>query len=124
MLRDLGAHGAAGDLFVDGAVGSRTACLRMPYADSPGSHGALYLDHDAVADHLVRCSEAGVQAGFHVIGDAAMDAVVGGLRVAAERVGRDRVRALHHRLEHAEMLDPGQIAVLAELGVLASVQPF
>jgi predicted amidohydrolase YtcJ len=123
MMHDLGAHGAAGDLFVDGAVGSRTACLRSPYADQPATSGALFLDRDAVADHLVRCSEAGVQAGFHVIGDAAMDAVVGGLLLAAEQVGRDRFRALGHRLEHAEMLDGAQITTLADLRVVASVQP-
>jgi len=121
-LRELGAHGAGGDLFVDGAVGSRTACLRSPYSDSD-THGALYLHADAIADHLLRCSEAGVQAGFHVIGDAAMDAVVQGLRGAADTVGVDRVRALHHRLEHAEMVDADQVAVLADLGVIASVQP-
>jgi predicted amidohydrolase YtcJ len=121
--RELGAHGAGGDLFVDGAVGSRTACLRSPYADAPGTHGALYHSAEAIADHLVRCTEAGVQAGFHVIGDAAMDAIVQGLRHAADSVGPARVRAAGHRLEHAEMLDLDQIAVLAHLGVVASVQP-
>ena len=122
-VRDLGARGAGGDLFVDGALGSRTACLRAPYSDDTGTSGSLYLDGDAVADHLVRCTEAGVQAGFHVIGDAAMDAVVHGLRIAEAALGAGRVRAVAHRLEHAEMVDPEQIAVLADLGVVASVQP-
>ena len=122
-VRDLGAHGAGGDLFVDGALGSRTACLRGPYVDAPASHGALYLDPAAIADHLVRCTEAGVQAGFHVIGDAAMDAVVAGLEIAVAAVGADAVRAAGHRLEHAEMLDAQHIAVLADLRVVASVQP-
>jgi predicted amidohydrolase YtcJ len=129
MVRALGAHGAGGDLFVDGAIGSRTACLRSPYADAPdspaagGTLGALFLDAAAIADHLVRCTRAGIQAGFHVIGDAAMDAVVHGLRSAAEVVGAERLRAARPRLEHAEMLDADQIAALARLGVVASVQP-
>jgi predicted amidohydrolase YtcJ len=122
-MRRLGAHGAGGDLFVDGAVGSRTACVREAYADAPGTRGSLYLGADAVADHVARCSEAGVQAGFHVIGDAAMDTVVAGLRQAVASVGVDRVRAQRHRLEHAEMLDADQVALLAALGVIASVQP-
>ena len=122
VVRDLGARGAAGDLFVDGAIGSRTACLRATYADADTT-GALYLDADAVADHLVRCTEAGVQAGFHVIGDAAMDAVVRGLRAAEAVVGNARLRAAAHRLEHAEMVDADQVAVLARTGVIASVQP-
>ena len=89
-VRELGAHGAGGDLFVDGAVGSRTACLRSPYADAPGTHGALYHSGQDIAAHLVACTEAGVQAGFHVIGDAAMDAVVHGLRIAVDTVGLER----------------------------------
>ncbi len=123
VLQELGGHGLAGDLFVDGAIGSRTACLRSPYADARHTSGALYLDAAAVTDHLTRSTEAGVQAGFHVIGDAAMDVVVTGQRRAAEMLGAGRLRALRHRLEHAEMLDPDQIDVLADLGVLASVQP-
>jgi len=122
-VRELGARGAGGDLFVDGAVGSRTACLRSPYADAADTHGTLYLDAAEIADHVQRCTAAGVQAGFHVIGDAAMDAVVHGLRAAEELLGTDVVRTAAHRLEHAEMLDADQIAVLAGLGVVASVQP-
>jgi predicted amidohydrolase YtcJ len=122
-MQRVGAHGAGGDLYVDGAIGSRTACLRSPYADDPHTSGALYHSVEAITDHLVRCTEAGVQAGFHVIGDAAMDAIVAGLVAAAERLGADRVRAARHRLEHAEMLDAAQIAVLADLRVIASVQP-
>jgi predicted amidohydrolase YtcJ len=122
-MRRVGAHGAGGDLYVDGAIGSRTACLRSPYADDRSTSGALYHSVEAITEHLVRCTEAGVQAGFHVIGDAAMDAIVAGLRAATEVVGAERVRAARHRLEHAEMLDGSQIAVLADLRVIASVQP-
>jgi len=122
-MRRLGAYGAAGDLFVDGAIGSRTACLRSPYSDDASTSGKLFHDGAAIAAHLVECSRQGVQAGFHVIGDAAMDAIVAGLRAAAADVGADAVRALRHRLEHAEMLDADQIAALADLGVVASVQP-
>ena len=64
-----------------------------------------------------------MQAGFHVIGDAAADALVAGLRRAARaRLGR-RGRARAHRVEHLEMVDAAQMATLAELGVVASVQP-
>lgn len=37
--RELGVRGLAGDLFVDGAVGSRTAALREPYADDRTTAG-------------------------------------------------------------------------------------
>ncbi|MGW2636649.1 amidohydrolase [Streptomyces sp. NPDC001348] len=120
--RELGAAGAAGDLFVDGALGSHTACLHQPYADA-GHTGTAYLDAAAVTEHVVACTETGLQAGFHAIGDAAVTAVVEGVRAAAEKLGLARVRAARHRVEHAEMLTPEAIAALAELGMTASVQP-
>ncbi|CAL9607816.1 amidohydrolase [Streptomyces pilosus] len=120
--RELGATGAAGDLFADGALGSHTACLHEPYADA-GHTGTAHLDAAAVAAHVVACTEAGLQAGFHAIGDAALSAVVDGVRAAAERLGLARVRAARHRVEHAEMLTPDGVAAFAELGLTASVQP-
>ncbi|OLZ66170.1 amidohydrolase [Streptomyces sp. IMTB 2501] len=120
--RELGAVGAAGDLFADGALGSHTACLHEPYADADHS-GTAYLDAEAVAAHVVACTEAGLQAGFHAIGDAAVSAVVEGVRAAAEKLGLARIRAARHRVEHAEMLTPETVAGFAELGLIASVQP-
>ncbi|MER7517409.1 amidohydrolase [Streptomyces sp. NPDC126499] len=120
--RALGALGAAGDLFADGSLGSHTACLHEPYADGAGA-GVAHLDADAVAAHVVACTEAGLQAGFHAIGDAAVDAVVEGVRAASEKLGLARIRAARHRVEHAEMLSPESIAAFAELGLTASVQP-
>ncbi|MGW2931089.1 amidohydrolase [Streptomyces sp. NPDC001156] len=120
--RELGAIGAAGDLFVDGSIGSHTACLCAPYADAPHT-GTAYLDAAAVAAHVLACTEAGLQAGFHAIGDAAVGAVVDGMRAAAEKIGLAAVRAARHRVEHAEMLTSETIAAFAELGLTASVQP-
>ncbi|MCE7000158.1 amidohydrolase family protein [Saccharothrix sp. S26] len=119
---DLPVRGLAGDLFVDGALGSRTAALCEPYRDAD-TRGALYLDADAIADHLVRCTRAGLQGGFHVIGDAAVAAVVEGFARAAETVGAPALAARRHRLEHLEMITPEQAARLASWGVVASVQP-
>ncbi|MFF4848515.1 amidohydrolase [Streptomyces sp. NPDC001194] len=122
QAKALGAIGAAGDLFVDGALGSHTACLHAPYADA-GHTGTGYLDAAEVAEHVAACTEAGLQAGFHAIGDAALTAVVEGVRAAAEKVGLARVRAARHRVEHAEMMTPATIAAFADLGLTASVQP-
>jgi predicted amidohydrolase YtcJ len=120
---DLGAVGAAGDLFIDGALGSHTAWLRAPYADEPGSTGTRYLDQDAVTEHLVACTRAGVQAGFHAIGDAAVDIAVEALRVAMDECGQAAVRGARHRIEHLTMAGPEHAAVLADAGVVASIQP-
>lgn len=118
-----GARGLAGDLFVDGALGSRTAALREPYTDRPDTRGARYLDAERIAEHVVACTEAGVQAGFHVIGDAAVAEVVAGFQLAEKIVGEHGLSAARHRLEHLEMVTAEQAAELARLGVVASVQP-
>ncbi|WP_406388551.1 amidohydrolase [Streptomyces sp. NBC_00887] len=121
-IRELGAAGAAGDLFVDGSLGSHTAFLHEPYADAPHT-GTAHLDAAQIAAHVTACTEAGLQAGFHAIGDAAVSAVVAGVRAASETLGLARIRAARHRVEHAEMLTPETIAAFAELGLTASVQP-
>ncbi|WP_067821640.1 amidohydrolase [Nocardia inohanensis] len=122
LIKDLGVHALGGDLFVDGSLGSHTALLRAPYADRDTT-GTAYLDADAVTAHLLACTEAGIQTGFHVIGDAAMDAVVTAFERVVAQVGGPAVAARGHRLEHAEMIDADQIARLARWGVIASVQP-
>lgn len=122
-LPALGALGAAGDLCVDGTVGSRTAALTSPYADGVGERGYLYLDLDRATEHVLACTRAGVQAGFHVIGDEAVRVGVEAVARAADECGLDAVLACRHRLEHVEMLAPDLVPELVRLGVVASVQP-
>lgn len=90
LIEATGAAGLAGDLFVDGALGSHTAWLCRPYADDPDGTGNCYLDPSVIAEHLSACTEAGVTAGFHVIGDAAVASVVEALEATVERFGARR----------------------------------
>ena len=120
---DLGCVGAAGDLCMDGAVGSRTAAMHTPYADDADTAGHLYLSADEVARHVVACTDADLQAGFHVIGDRAMSELVEGFRRAEEKLGTPALVRARHRLEHVEMVTADQMEILARLGVTASVQP-
>lgn len=123
LIAATGARGLAGDLFVDGALGSRTAWLHEPYADAPDRCGNTYLDPDAITAHLLACTEAGIPAGFHVIGDAAVSAVVDALQQVVDRLGTPPVARCGHRLEHLEMVTAEQAARLGAWGVIASVQP-
>jgi predicted amidohydrolase YtcJ len=121
--------GIAGDLCVDGSIGSRTAAVRHPYVDvlpGPGgvaADGRLFLSGEEIAAHLAACAAAGTQGGFHVIGDRAMDEVVRGLELAAAEHGAGALRRGHHRLEHALFVDARALAALLEYGVALSVQP-
>jgi predicted amidohydrolase YtcJ len=125
ILDGLGAavRGLAGDLNIDGSIGSRTAALRDDYSDASGERGSLYLSVDQAAAHLAACSLLGIQGGFHVIGDAGLDAALDALDRAAAEVGEQRVRAAGHRFEHVEMADADAIERLAKYSVTVSVQP-
>ncbi|HEX2497635.1 MAG TPA: amidohydrolase family protein, partial [Actinomycetes bacterium] len=123
QARAFGCVGAAGDLNIDGSLGSRTAALSMPYADAPGELGYLYLHLDEAAEHVVACTRAGIQAGFHCIGDEAVRIAISAMSQAAERSGLNPLIAARHRLEHVEMVPADLIAEMARLGVVASIQP-
>ncbi|MGJ3191088.1 amidohydrolase [Paenarthrobacter sp. FR1] len=115
--------GLAGDLNIDGSIGSRTAALLDDYSDATGHRGSLYLSVEEAAKHFAATSLLGVQAGFHVIGDAGLDAILDALDAAAAEVGEQRIRAAGHRLEHVEMADQAAIDRLAKYSISVSAQP-
>jgi predicted amidohydrolase YtcJ len=118
-----GLTGIGGDLNVDGSLGSHTAALRSPYADAPDTRGVLYLSAEQICNHLTAVTRAGVQGGFHIIGDRAMDELLLGLRAAVDVEGPAAIARMGHRLEHAEMVDAPTLAALVLLGVRLSMQP-
>jgi predicted amidohydrolase YtcJ len=117
--RELGAVSAGGDLFVDGSLGSHTAALTYPYADRPETAGLLRYDTGDLVEHIVECADAGLQSGFHAIGDAAVDQLLDAYEQAATRLGR--AAGPGQRIEHAEYVaNPTR---LAACGLTASMQP-
>ncbi len=120
--RELGAVGAGGDLFMDGSIGSHTASVRHRYADKT-THGELYPEPSAVAAHIAACLRAGMQAGFHAIGDQALAVLLNDCYSEAQSLTGDWPAKTGHRIEHAEMVDDELIERMAELGIVASVQP-
>jgi predicted amidohydrolase YtcJ len=125
LLAGLGVpvRGLAGDLNIDGSLGSRTAALRADYADAPGGRGNLYVTAAQAGAHLAACSLLGIQGGFHVIGDAGLDAVLEALELAAGEVGEQRIRAAGHRFEHVELADAREVKQIARYDVTVSAQP-
>ncbi|MGY1696136.1 amidohydrolase [Geodermatophilus sp. SYSU D00814] len=123
LVAELGLAGAGGDLFCDGALGSHTAALGSPYHDRPDTAGALRFDTASLVDHVRACTVAGVQAGFHCIGDAAVDQVLDAVGAVVAELGPAAVRACRHRLEHVEMAGPEAVERMRAWGMVASVQP-
>lgn len=123
LANDLGAFGVAGDYNVDGSLGSRTAWLTKPYLDAAETSGLQYLSSKQIAEHLINATNHQVQAGFHAIGDAACEEVHQGFLLALESLSPTEIRSCRHRIEHLTLPSTEAIALFAELGVVASVQP-
>jgi predicted amidohydrolase YtcJ len=107
--------------YYDGALGSRGAQLLDDYSDRPGHRGVSGGTYGFNASLVEAAMAAGFQVGVHAIGDAGNRASLDFI----ERVMRERptTRALRHRIEHAQVVAPSDMARFALLPVIASVQP-
>src|SRR5207237_10750014 len=63
-------------LFADGALGSRGAWLKRPYADEPDTRGLRFHSDAEILDQANRAAAAGFQVATHAIGDAANAQVI------------------------------------------------
>jgi len=106
-------------LFVDGALGSRGAALLEDYSDEHGNRGLLLLSPEQLADVVERARDCGVQVATHAIGDRGNRLVLDAYAGALGEAGGE----LRWRIEHAQILEPGDIPRLSALGVIASMQP-
>lgn len=106
-------------LYADGALGSRGAFLKEPYADKPDTRGLSLIDSDALYGQAYEVSEGGGQLAVHAIGDAANAQVIG----VFEKIGDTYGRYHRPRIEHFQVVAPADIARLKPAGIVASMQP-
>jgi predicted amidohydrolase YtcJ len=106
-------------LYLDGALGSRGAWLKKPYADAPGQTGLPLLVPAELRNMMVRASMDGFQTAVHAIGDAANAEAIGAVEDLAPTYTGDR----RWRIEHAQIVDPADLLRLAKNGIIASMQP-
>jgi predicted amidohydrolase YtcJ len=105
--------------YADGWLGPRTCALCRPFADDPDNDGVLFLDADTLARRADPFAEAGWTLATHAIGDRAIEAVLD----AYEKVYGSDTAAAAPRVEHAQILQPELVRRMAELGVVACIQP-
>lgn len=106
-------------LYMDGALGSRGALLKQPYHDE-GAHQGLALMTPAQMRNLMsRAASDGFQVAIHAIGDAANADVLTAIEELSEAYEGDR----RWRIEHAQIVDPQDIARFGKHGIIASMQP-
>lgn len=107
-------------LYGDGALGSRGAALIEDYSDDPGNRGLLFLEADAMQARIEKVLACGFQAGVHAIGDRANRVVIDALEAAMAAHPANPGR---HRVEHAQIVHPDDLARFAELDIIAAMQP-
>ncbi|WP_310533914.1 amidohydrolase family protein [Novosphingobium sp.] len=106
-------------IYLDGALGSRGASLKAPYADAPGNKGLSFLTPAQLRNLMSRAAMDSFQVAVHAIGDEANGQVLGAVSELAQTYKGDR----RWRIEHAQVVDPADIKRFGQLGVIASMQP-
>jgi predicted amidohydrolase YtcJ len=120
--------------FADGSLGSRTASMLDPYLGQPTHRGVPTTDPEEMLEKALAASSAGLSLTIHAIGDHANREV---LNVLAEVRRHEAAsgagghcdattasgRRLRHRIEHVQCIHPSDLPRLAQLGIIASMQP-
>jgi hypothetical protein len=106
-------------LYADGALGSRGAWLKAAYADAPGNSGLGFLKDDQLLNLMSRGAMDKFQIAVHAIGDRANAQVLDAIDEMAVTYKGDR----RWRIEHAQIVDPADLARFGRNGVIASMQP-
>ena len=110
--------------FADGAIGSTTAWMDEPFVGKPGNYGLASADlqqRDTFAAQMTGADKAGLQLAIHAIGTRANHEILD-LFEQVEKANGPADRRF--RIEHAQHINPGDIARFAKLGVIASMQPY
>jgi predicted amidohydrolase YtcJ len=106
-------------LYNDGALGSRGACLKAPYADAPVQSGLCFNTNAKIQNLMSRAAMDGFQLAVHAIGDKANAQLLSAIEELAQTYRGDR----RWRVEHAQVVDPVDLARFGRLGIIASMQP-
>ncbi|MES3023785.1 MAG: amidohydrolase [Pseudomonadota bacterium] len=107
-------------LYSDGALGSRGAALVAPYTDEPASRGLLFHKNPALGAMIEKAMRRGYQVNVHAIGDAGNRQVLDAFDRLIAKTGKGAQR---HRIEHAQVVAPADIARFKRIGIIASMQP-
>ena len=109
-------------VFTDGALGPRTAAMLTPYEgveNGPESTGVPTIEEDDLRQVVCKAVGGGLPLAVHAIGDRANRMTLDALANA----GGVGASGLRHRIEHVQLLHPDDIDRIAQLGVVASMQP-
>jgi predicted amidohydrolase YtcJ len=113
-------HSGRVKLFIDGVMETLTALMLEDYPGHPGNTGAPLYSADDFNQIVARADSHGLQIAVHAIGDGGVRRTLDAYEFAQKKNGK---RDSRHRIEHIELIHPDDIPRLAQLGVIASLQP-
>ncbi|WP_407635843.1 amidohydrolase [Novosphingobium lindaniclasticum] len=106
-------------LYLDGALGSRGAWLKQPYADAAGTRGLPRMNETQLSNLMSRAAMDNFQVAVHAIGDQANATVLDSIEELSATYKGDR----RWRIEHAQIVDPADLPRFGKFGTIASMQP-
>lgn len=113
-------------LFADGSLGSESAEMLSHY-EGRRHVGIATIEPEVLDATIRRANLHGISVAVHAIGDAANRKVLNAIEHAlADRaaLGEEApALALPNRIEHVQVIHPQDLPRLAELGIIASMQP-
>jgi predicted amidohydrolase YtcJ len=110
-------------VFMDGALGPRTAAMFQPYIGEPENKGNLNMDGEQLFEFARQAADVGLGMTVHAIGDRANHEVLNAYEQLRAYETEKGLPHLRHRIEHVQVLHPDDAPRLAKLDVIASMQP-
>jgi predicted amidohydrolase YtcJ len=129
---ELGLQGGFGDdmlrignikVFMDGALGPHTAAMFQPYNGETDNRGILNMDGEELFEHGRKAAQVGLGLTVHAIGDRANHEVLNAYEQLRSYETENQLPHRRHRIEHVQIIHPDDAARLAQLNVIASMQP-
>ena len=112
-------------VFMDGALGPRTAAMVAPYENTDDDYGILMMEEEELLAIMKKSVDNGLAMTIHAIGDKANHVTINAFEKlrAYETEMNYHSETLRHRIEHVQCLLPSDLARLEALDIIASVQP-
>lgn len=104
-------------VYGDGALGSRGAALREPYADQAGHYGAMITTPEELEKLALKIAASDYQMNTHAIGDSSNISVLRAYKKALE--GKPNRR---WKVEHAQIISMQDFDYFED-GIIPSIQP-
>jgi len=110
-------------IFADGALGSRTAAMMVPYEGEPENFGMRLYKKEDLLEIFIRAANAGLAMAVHAIGDKATHDVLDAFAELQQYEVEEGLSHLPHRIEHLQLIHPAYLSLPAKHDIIASMQP-